>query len=72
MTTGLAGGLLCPYKGLLPALESKDSLKKLASRNIIYLPSPKGLILFALFYRLTRERVYILFECHLVIFPIFF
>jgi hypothetical protein len=26
-TTGLAGGLLTPYKGLLPALESKDSLK---------------------------------------------
>ena len=24
-TTGLAGGLLTPYKGLLPALESKDS-----------------------------------------------
>jgi len=26
-TTGLAGGLLTPYKGLLPALESKDSSK---------------------------------------------
>ena len=26
-TTGLAGGLLRPYKGLLPALESKDSSK---------------------------------------------
>ena len=25
ITTGLAGGLLTPYKGLLPALESKDS-----------------------------------------------
>jgi len=25
-TIGLAGGLLTPYKGLLPALESKDSL----------------------------------------------
>lgn len=24
-TTGLAGGLFWPYKGLLPALESKDS-----------------------------------------------
>ena len=26
-TTGLAGGLLTPYKGSLPALESKDSSK---------------------------------------------
>ena len=26
-TTGLAGGLFWPYKGLLPALESKDSSK---------------------------------------------
>ena len=42
-TTGLAGGLFKPYKGLLPALESKDSLKRFASRNIIYSPSPKGL-----------------------------
>ena len=25
ITTGLAGGLLTPYKGLLPAPESKDS-----------------------------------------------
>ena len=25
-TTGLAGGLLTPYKGSLPAFESKDSL----------------------------------------------
>ena len=29
MTTGLAGGLLRPYKGLLPALESKDSSKQI-------------------------------------------
>ena len=28
-TTGLAGGLLTPYKGSLPALESKDSSKGL-------------------------------------------
>ena len=35
-TTGLAGGLLCPYKGLLPALESKDSSNKFAKRNIIH------------------------------------
>ena len=34
-TTGLAGGLLTPYKGSLPALESKDSPKKFASRNVI-------------------------------------
>ena len=26
-TTGLAGGLFTPYKGSLPALESKDSSK---------------------------------------------
>ena len=70
-TTGLAGGLFKPYKGLLPALESKDSLKRFASRNIIYSPSPKGLYLFVTFYRLTRKRVYILLQRHLIIFKIF-
>ena len=54
-TTGLAGGLLWPYKGLLPALGLKTH-RKLASRNIISLRSPKGLILLALFYWLTRKR----------------
>ena len=70
-TTGLAGGLFKPYKGLLPALESKDSLKRFASRNIIYSLSPKGLYLFVTFYRLTRKRVYILLQRHLIIFKIF-
>ena len=70
-TTGLAGGLFKPYKGLLPALESKDSLKRFASRNIIYSLSPKGLYLFVTFYRLTRKRVYILLQRHLIIFNIF-
>ena len=58
--TKWAGGLFCPYKGLLPALGLKTRWK-LASRNIISLQSPKGLILFALFYWLTRKRVNILF-----------
>ena len=70
-TTGLAGGLLTPYKGSLPALESKDSSNWSASRNIIYSLSPFGLFLFVCFYWLSRKRVYILLECHLVIFPVF-
>src|SRR5699024_472834 len=70
-TTGLAGGLLTPYKGSLPALESKDSSNRSASRNIIYSLSPFGLFLFVCFYWLSRKRVYILLECHLVIFPVF-
>lgn len=32
----------------------------------------KELILLALFYRLTHKQVYIFFEYHLIIFPIFF
>ena len=35
-TTGLAGGLFTPYKGFFPALESKDSSKWFASRNVIW------------------------------------
>lgn len=49
-----------PYKGILPALESKDSSKRFTNCNIIYLRSSKELILPVLFYRLTRERVNIL------------
>ena len=61
ITTRSTGGLLYPYKGLLPTLEPKGSSKKIHSRTNIYLLSPIGLILFALFYRLTRERVYVFF-----------
>ena len=50
-----------PYKGLLPALKSKDSSKRLTNCNIIYLLSSKELVLLVLFYWLTRERVNILF-----------
>ena len=60
-TTGLAGGLIRPYKGLFPALGLKTHRKQFAKRNIIYLLSPKGLFLLVSFYRLTRKRVNILF-----------
>ena len=42
-TTGLAGGLLCPYKGLLPALESKDSSKSSPAATSFICQALKGL-----------------------------
>ena len=41
-TTGLAGGLLTPYKGLLPALESKDSSKGSPAATSFTCPTLKG------------------------------
>ena len=54
-TTDLAGGLLTPYKGSLPALESKDSSNWSASHSIIYSLSPFRLFLFVCFYWLSRK-----------------
>ncbi len=71
ITTGLAGGLFWPYKGLLPALSLKT--RRMARQPQHHFSAePLGLFLFALFYRLTRKRVYILFECHLVVLQILF
>ena len=60
MMLGLAGGLLTPYKGSLPALESKDSPNGSPAATS-FRTKPYGLILFVLFYRLARKRVNILF-----------
>ena len=43
ITTGLAGGLLWPYKGLLPALESKDSLNGSPAATSFTYQALKGL-----------------------------
>jgi len=42
-TTGLAGGLLKPYKGFFPAQESKDSSKWFANRKTFSHQALKGL-----------------------------
>lgn len=44
---------------------------RFATRNFSYLLSPLGLLFLAFVYRLTRKRVDILFQRHLVIFQIF-
>ena len=59
-TTGLAGGLFWPYKGLLPALSLKTR-RMVRQPQHHFSTEPPGLILFVLLYRLTRERVDILF-----------
>ena len=63
--------VVSPYKGSLPALESKDS-SKVRQPHVIYLLSPLGLFfLIVFYYRLTRKRVYIFFHTHLIIHHIF-
>lgn len=90
-TTSLAGGLHCPYKGLLPLapgrrlMDLPTALLPQASPKgpfllpsysgqplgfllLLWIPaSPEGASLIAPFYRLTRERVYILIQCHNII-----
>ena len=67
MTTGLAGGLYWPYKGLLPALSLKTR-RKVHQPQHHFSRKPHGLFLFLFLYWLTRKRVNVLFECHLIIF----
>ena len=69
-TTGLAGGLLCPYKGLLPAWALR-LVEKVRLTHCIYLLALKGLFFLAYVYWLTRKRVNILFQWHLIIYQIF-
>ena len=68
ITTSSAGGLLCGYKPVVLA-GSKEPLKVRHAHNYHRL-ALKGFIL-CLLYWLTRKRVYIFFQCHLIIFHIF-
>ena len=64
-TTGLAGGLHRPYKGLIQ-LRLKTH-ERFANRNFITgCPLPGAAYLFAFAYRLTRERVVEFFDTYLV------
>lgn len=45
-----------PYKGSFPVLESKDSSKRLASRNISYLQSPLDLLFSCCFCLLAHPQ----------------
>ena len=64
-TTGLAGGLHRPYKGLIqPRLKTHE---RFANRKFVTgCPPSGGGSLFAFDYRLTRKRVFELSEAHLV------
>ena len=78
MTTGVAGGLIRPYKGLVLAKRLKT--RRTVRQPLIFYGQPlKGLLLrlipsgllFALFYWLARERVCELFHTQLVLRYIF-
>ena len=59
MTTGLAGGMLCPYKGLLlAALASAPNSPTTAS---IFHTFAKAILFSAYVCRLARKRGYIFF-----------
>ena len=62
-TTGLAGGLSWPYKGLFPAA-LVERLKRLSAALLSRLLLKQ--LTRGLFYRLTRKRVNILFYTYLV------
>ena len=73
MTTGVAGGLIRPYKGLVLAKRLKTH--RIVRQPLIFYGQPlKGLLVrlipmglfLAIFHRLTRERVYELFQAQLV------
>ena len=68
-TTSLAGGLFCPYKGLLPTGISR-CMKRLAFRSTTFSctsfpTNPKGLLLF------SCERIYIFLHTYLIAHYIF-
>ena len=65
ITTGRAGGLHKPPWGMSRA-EPVGSSNRLPIADFPGMPL-KGLILFAFFYRLTRKRVNVFFDTHLVI-----
>ena len=64
-TTGIAGGLRRPYKGLVPA--TPQGVRKIRqSHNFHWLAPLWGAFLFAFVYWLTRKRVHILFDAALI------
>ena len=69
-TTGVAGGLHKPYKGVgQPRLKAHEKVRQ--SQHYYGLPPAGGGSLFALAYWLTRERVAKFFQADLVICDIF-
>lgn len=61
MTTGLAGGLTQPYKGMVPAALKRS--EDLTTAPISHGSPFKGAVfLLALFYPLSRKRVHQLFH----------
>ncbi len=67
MTTGLAGGLIKPYKGIRPAALTRSESPPTASLftgsrlsgtyECLFLPTARSGLLFVPRYRLTRKRV---------------
>ena len=64
MTAGSAGGLFCPYKGLVQAGHSSDVER--STMRTFFSTGPKGPYLTFCVYLLTRKRVHVLFQRYLV------